>query len=51
MPSRRGGGSGDKKQQEQDMAALQAILTNAIISQVQKEPAKLVQIVIYESSV
>lgn len=52
MP-RRGGGS-DKKRDEQEMAALQAI-TNAILREVkeatQKEHPKIVQIVIYESSV
>ena len=58
MPKRHGGNSSaDKKAQEQEMAALAAI-TNAILQEVQeaqlsknKQQPKLVQIVIYESSV
>lgn len=58
MPHRRGGISGassDKKQEEQEIAALAAI-TNAILQEVQEsaknnQTPKVLQIVIYESSV
>lgn len=58
MPHRRGGISGassDKKQEEQEIAALAAI-TGAILEEVQKsaknaQKQKVLQIVIYESSV
>lgn len=57
MPHRRGGISGasvDKKQEEQEIAALAAI-TSAILQEVKESAAKnhpkIVQIVIYESSV
>lgn len=57
MPHRRGGISGassDKKQEEQEIAALAAI-TNAILQEVKEsaknQPPKVVQIIIYESSV
>lgn len=57
MPHRRGGISGassDKKQEEQEIAALAAI-TSAILKEVKDsaihQTPRLVQIVIYESSV
>lgn len=58
MPHRRGGISGastDKQQEEAEIAALAAI-TGAILEEVQKsaknaQTQKVVQIVIYESSV
>lgn len=55
MPHRRNGtSSSDKKQQEQEIAAL-AALTNAFLQEVKEatiqEPPKVVQIIIYESSV
>lgn len=58
MPHRRGGISGassDKRQEEQEIAALAAI-TGAILEEVQKsaknpQSQKVLQIVIYESSV
>lgn len=58
MPHRRGGISGasiDKKQEEQEIAALAAI-TGAILEEVKKsakntQTQKVVQIIIYESSV
>lgn len=55
MPRRFGHGANEKKSREEEMAALEA-LTQAILQEVkdatqQKEQAKVVQIVIYESSV
>lgn len=59
MPRRGGGGGdggGDKKAEEQEIAALE-LITNAILkdikdqAQKQTEKPKIVQIVIYESSV
>lgn len=54
MPHRRNGASSsDKKQQEQEIAALAAI-TNAFLQEVKeaaKEQPKVMQIIIYESSV
>lgn len=57
MPHRRGGisGASDKRQEEAEIAALAAI-TGAILEEVQKsaknaQTQKVVQIVIYESSV
>lgn len=53
MPHRRNGTSNDKKQQEQEIAALAAI-TNAFLQEVKeatKEQPKVMQIIIYESSV
>lgn len=55
MPHRRNGtSSSDKKQHEQEIAAL-AALTNAFLKEVKeaavKEQPKVVQIIIYESSV
>lgn len=56
MPHRRNGtSSSDKKQQEQEIAALAAI-TNAFLQEVKEaaitqEQPKVMQIIIYESSV
>lgn len=53
MPKRNKNGSG-KNKDETDISALEAVLTQAILHEVkvkQMEKPKLVQIVIYESSV
>lgn len=59
MPHRRGGISGassDKKEEEEQQIAALAAITNAILQEVKESAAKsnqpkIVQIVIYESSV
>lgn len=54
MPHRRNGTRSDKKQQEQEIAALAAI-TSAFLQEVKvaavQEQPKIMQIIIYESSV